>query len=57
VAGHLFAPFITTKPDGMGLGLVISRSLIRARGGDLLHELHGALGGATFTLRIPSIEQ
>lgn len=55
VAGHLFEPFITTKPDGMGLGLVISRSLIRARGGDLLHESRGALGGATFTLRIPSI--
>lgn len=56
VLKHLFEPFTTTKPDGMGLGLAISRSLIRARGGDLLHDPHGKLGGATFTLRIPTID-
>jgi PAS domain S-box-containing protein len=56
VLKHLFEPFTTTKPDGMGLGLAISRSLIRARGGDLLLDPHGKLGGATFTLRIPTTD-
>jgi two-component system sensor kinase FixL len=57
VAQHLFEPFTTTKSDGMGLGLAISRSLVRARGGDLLHDVHGKSGGATFTVRIPYVEQ
>jgi signal transduction histidine kinase len=56
VLEHLFEPFTTTKPGGMGLGLAISRSLIRARGGDLLHQPHGRYGGATFTVRIPATE-
>jgi signal transduction histidine kinase len=57
VLEHLFEPFTTTRADGMGLGLAISRSLVRARGGDLLHEARGKLGGATFTVRIPYVEQ
>jgi PAS domain S-box-containing protein len=57
VGQHLFEPFMTTKADGMGLGLVLSRSLVRARGGDLLYDARGKLGGATFTVRIPSVEQ
>jgi C4-dicarboxylate-specific signal transduction histidine kinase len=36
VAGKLFEPFVTSKPDGMGLGLAISRSLLLTRGGELL---------------------
>ena len=54
VAGQLFEPFVTSKPDGMGLGLAISRSLIRARGGELSCSPSETLGGASFTVRLPT---
>lgn len=53
VAKKLFEPFVTSKPDGMGLGLAISRSLLRARGGDLSCEASSRLGGACFVIRLP----
>ena len=53
VAQKLFEPFVTSKPDGMGLGLAISRSLVRARGGELAFEPSEKLGGAAFVVRLP----
>jgi C4-dicarboxylate-specific signal transduction histidine kinase len=53
VAGKLFEPFVTSKPYGMGLGLAISRSLVRARGGELQFAGSKRLGGACFTVQLP----
>jgi signal transduction histidine kinase len=55
VEARLFAPFVTTKADGMGLGLAISRSLLRNQGGDIWAE-PAQLGGARFIVRIPSVQ-
>jgi PAS domain S-box-containing protein len=48
----LFEPFHTTKPQGLGIGLVICRTLIGAHGGSLQAENHPE-GGAVFTVRFP----
>ena len=52
IADRLFEPFMTSKPDGMGLGLAISRSLLRAGGGELSFE-KSRHGGAAFIVRFP----
>jgi signal transduction histidine kinase len=54
VREHLFEPFIGShRPGGMGLGLAISRDLIRAHGGDLVL-LETGPRGAHFRLTIPN---
>jgi two-component system sensor kinase FixL len=53
VAERLFEPFVTSKADGMGLGLAISRSLIIARGGELSVAISADLGGSSFTVQLP----
>ncbi len=52
VAERIFDPFFTTKSDGMGMGLAISRSIIRHHRGDLWAEAEGE-GGTTFTFTLP----
>jgi C4-dicarboxylate-specific signal transduction histidine kinase len=52
-SASLFEPFVTSKPDGMGLGLALSRSLIRARGGELVCTRSATLGGACFSVELP----
>jgi two-component system sensor kinase FixL len=53
VAKHLFEPFVTTKPGGMGLGLALSRELIGAHGGTIDWERIRPDGGARFTIELP----
>ena len=48
---RLFEPFVTSKISGMGLGLSLSRTLLRHLGGDLWSE-PGRLGGASFVIRL-----
>jgi two-component system, LuxR family, sensor kinase FixL len=51
--GELFKPFATTKPNGLGLGLSISRTLVIAHGGRLWAEPnHGR--GMTFHIELPA---
>ena len=51
LAKDLFEPFTTTKPNGMGFGLNISRSLAEAHGGKLSVETSGE--GAVFEFTLP----
>ncbi len=48
---HLFTPFVTTKPDGTGLGLSTSRAIIQAHGGQLWIEDDET--GATIRMTLP----
>ncbi|CAM2067507.1 Histidine kinase domain-containing protein [Sulfidibacter corallicola] len=52
---HLFVPFYTTKPDGNGIGLVLSRQIAEAHGGALsLHNREDA-SGARAILQLPLV--
>jgi predicted ATPase/signal transduction histidine kinase len=52
VAGRLFSPFVTTKKEGLGMGLVICSMIIEAHGGVLTVE-PGPESGSVFRFSLP----
>jgi signal transduction histidine kinase len=54
IADRLFEHFATSKPQGMGLGLAISRSIVQAHGGRIWHE--ALAQGAAFRFVLPATQ-
>ena len=52
-ADEIFNAFFTTKPQGSGMGLAISRSIVEAHGGHLWATSHDGRG-ATFHFTLPT---
>jgi len=53
VAAQLFQPFVTTKADGMGIGLSVCRTIIEGHGGRLWMEANPG-GGSLFRFTVPA---
>jgi signal transduction histidine kinase len=56
-AANLFVPFFTTKPEGSGIGLVLSRQIAEAHGGSLSLENRATARGCVATVRLPTVEE
>ena len=56
IAERIFDPFVTTRTDGVGLGLAIARRIIESHGGSLALAASGPVG-ASFVIRLPTIER
>ena len=56
IMSHLFQPFVTNKPHGMGVGLSISRTIVEAHGGQI-GASPNASGGTTFRFTLRAVTQ
>ena len=54
IADQLFQPFVSSKRDGMGVGLSICRTIVEAHGGQIWTEPNEG-GGAIFHFTVPSV--
>jgi signal transduction histidine kinase len=52
---HMFEPFYTTKPNGTGLGLAVSRELVLEMGGDLRYEAEA--GKKAFVISLEAVQR
>ena len=55
VAARLFAPFVTDKRDGHGLGLAISQNIALAHGGRIEAQANTPAPGTTFSVWLPEV--
>jgi two-component system sensor kinase FixL len=54
ISAQLFQPFVTTKTQGMGVGLSISRTIIEAHGGSITPRPNPG-GGTIFSFTLPVV--
>ena len=56
IGDNIFHPFVTTKRDGLGVGLAISKTIVQSYGGRLGYS-DNPVGGAIFTVELPAGQQ
>jgi len=56
VRGHLFDPFVTTKPNGTGLGLAVARGIVEEHAGRLEASPAETAHGSVFRLVLPAAD-